>query len=105
MIFVDLIDCHIETDIVCGSIADVLHDSVVGVTTNFIMALLISVQAQKNQICFWEINGKRSVRNYVDDEKTHVLCFYNQISESAFAIFPKKCFATAEEQNANSHVI
>ena len=61
IVFVDLIDSHIESDIVCGGIADVLHDSIVGVTTDFIMALFISVQAQKNQIRFREINGEGSV--------------------------------------------
>lgn len=48
MVLIDLIDCHIEADIICGSIADVLHDGVIGIATHFIMALLISIQTQKD---------------------------------------------------------
>ena len=51
------------------------------------------------------MKGERPIRNHVDDEKAHALCFYHQIPERACAILPKKCFAPTEEQNANAHVI
>ena len=76
MIFVDLIDCHIETDIVCGSIADV-PVMIVSVFSHELHYGAAYPPSTKNQICFWEINGKRSVRNYVDDEKTCSLLYWS----------------------------
>lgn len=104
-VLVDLIHSHVEADIICSSIDDVLHDSIVGITANFIMTLLISIQAQKNQISFREINGKRAICNYINDEKSHAFGFNNQISQTALAILPKECLTTTEEQNANTHAI
>ena len=43
-IFVDLIDGHVEADVVGGSMFDVLHNGVVGVTPDQIVPLPVTVQ-------------------------------------------------------------
>ncbi len=104
-VLVDLIDGHVKAYIVCSGIADVLHDGIVGVAPDLVMALPVSVQAQKDQICLREIDRERAVRNNIDDEKTHAFCFNDQISQRAVTISPKKCLTTAEEQDAYTHII
>ena len=96
---------EVEADVIRGGMFDVLHDGVVGISTNRIMALPVTVQTEQDQIRFWQINREGSVRHHIDDEEAHFLCFHHQITQGALSISPEEGLAAAEEQDADSHII
>ena len=60
-ILVDLIYCHIEADVVGGSMLNVVHYGIVGVAANLIVLFPVSVEAEEDQIRFPQINGECAV--------------------------------------------
>ena len=50
-ILVDLIDGHVEADVIGSGFFDILHYGVIGIATDCIMALPVTVQTEQNQIC------------------------------------------------------
>lgn len=46
-ILVDLIDCHIEADIIRGCIADILHDRIIGIAADLVMASPIAIPGSR----------------------------------------------------------
>ena len=55
-IFVDLIDRHIKTDVICRSIADIFHDGIIGIPTNEVMPFPVTIQTEQDQICFRQVD-------------------------------------------------
>lgn len=78
--FVDLVDRHVEADVVRRGTLDVSHNGVVGVAADLVVALFVTVKAQKDQVGFGKINGKGAVGDYVDDKEAHLLCFDHEVS-------------------------
>ena len=105
ILLIDLVDSHIETNVVCGSIAYVLHNDVICIAADFIVTLLVTIQAEKNQVGFWKINGECSVRYNINDEKSHLLSFDYQITEITLSVFLEEGFTAAKKENTNTHII
>lgn len=104
-ILVDLVDGHVEADVIGGGMFNILHDGVVGIATDCIMTLPVAVQTEQNQVRFRQINREGTVGHHIDDEKAHLLCFYHQIPQGAFSVPPEEGLTAAEEQDADSHVV
>ena len=104
-VLVYLINRHIEADVIRGRVADVLHDGVVGVAADDVVVLAVTVKTQKYQVCFRQINGKGTVGNDVNNQKSHCLGFDYEVAQGTIAILPKKRFTAAEEQDAYTHVV
>ncbi len=64
---IDLVDCHIEADIVGCGITDIFHNEVVGVASDFVMLRPGAVQAQEDQVGFRQAERESAVGNDVDD--------------------------------------
>ena len=104
-ILVDLVDGHVEADVIGGGMFDVLHDGVVGIATDCIVTLPVAVQTEQDQIRFRQINREGAVGHYIDDEKAHFLCFHHQIPQGALSISPEEGLTAAEEQDTDSHIV
>ena len=88
-VLVDFVYRHIEADVIRGSIFDVFHNSVVSITANVVVALSVTVKAEKYQISLGKINGIRAVRYHVDYEKAYFLpSRLEQRRLSSFYILP-----------------
>src|SRR5699024_7665950 len=70
-----------------------------------IVPLPVAIQAEENQVGFWKIDGECAVRHHIDDEKSHLLRFENQVAERVRTVFPEKGFPAAEKQNAYAHIV
>ena len=105
MVLVDLVDRHVEADVIRARARDILHDGVVRIAANCIVALPVAVQAQKDQIRFRKIDGKRAVRYDIHNEKAHGLRLDNQLSQRALAVAPEEGLAAAEEEDTHAHVV
>ena len=104
-VLVYLINRHIEADVIRGRVADILHDGVVGVAADDVVVLAVTVKTQKYQVCFRQINGKGTVGNNVDNQKSHCLGFYHKVAQGTIAVLPKKGLPATEEQNAYTQVV
>ena len=104
-ILVDLVDGHVEADVIRSGVFDVLHNGVISIATDCIMTLPVAVQTEQDQIRFRQINREGAVRDYIDDEKTHLLCFHHQITQGAISIPPEEGLTSAEEQDTDSHIV
>ena len=71
-----------------GSVFDVFHDEVIGVSPDGVVTLPVPVQAQKDQIGLREVQGKGSVGDHVDDEKAHALRLDHQVPEGDVPVPP-----------------
>ena len=105
MALVDLVDRHVEADVVRTRAHDVLHDGVIGIAADLIVALPVAVQTQKDQIRFRKIDGKRTVRHDIHNEKAYGLRFDDQLSQRALAVAPEEGLAAAEEEDAHAYII
>ena len=103
-IFIDLINSHIETDIVRRGSCDIFHDCIICITTDSIMAFTISVKAKKYQISFGKVDRKRAICNNVNDQKAHCLGLFDKIPESSVTVSPHKGLSSAEKEDPDSHV-
>lgn len=59
--FVDLVDRHIEADIVGSGVLHMFHDGVVCVAPDGIVACPVTVEAEQDQIRLRQINGEGAV--------------------------------------------
>ena len=105
IVLVDLVDGHVEADIVRCRLTDIMQDRIVGVATDGVMPLPIAVQTQEDQIRFRQINGEGTVGNHIDDQKAHCLGFDDQVTERFLTVPPEKGFSSAEEQNPHAHIV
>ena len=96
-ILVDLVDGHVEADVIGCGVFDILHDGVVGIATDCIMTLPVAVQTEQDQIRFRQINREGAVGHHIDDEKAHLFCFHYQIPQSTLSIPPEEGLTAAEE--------
>ena len=87
-VLIDLVDGHVKADVARGSVFDVFHDEVIGVSPDGVVTIPVPVQAQKDQIGLREIQGKGSVGDHVDDEKAHALCLDHQVPEGDVPVPP-----------------
>ena len=104
-ILVDLIDGHVETDVVRCGVLDVFHDGVERVASDGVVAFPVAVKAQENQVRFGQVNRLRSVRDHVDNHEAHSLGLDDQIPDGQIAVSPQERLAAAEEENAGAHVV
>lgn len=104
-ILVNLIDRHVKADIARRRIPDILHNLVVGVSTDGIMPLPVAVQAEKDEIRFRQIQWKGSVCHHIDNKKSNPFGLNNQIPQGLALILPQKGLPAAEKQDAHSHGI
>ena len=104
-VFVYLIHCHIEADVVRSGAGDILHDGVIGVAAHGVVTSPVAIQTEQDKIRFRQIEGKGSVRHHVDDEEAHVLCLSHQIAQGKAAITPEESFASTKEKYAYAHVV
>ena len=105
IVLVNLVDRHIETDVTSRGIAYILQDDIVGIAPDGIVPFPVTVQAQEDQICFWQVNGEGTVGNHIDDQETHFLCFNHKIPECFFTVPPKEGLASAEEQDPHTQIV
>ena len=104
-IFVDLVNRHIQTNVISCCMADILHDGVVSVSPHGIMPLPVTVQTKQDQIRFGKINRKCPIGDNIHDQESHLFCFDYQVTESFAAVLPQKRLSTTEEQNAHTHIV
>ena len=69
------------------------------------MPLLVSVQAQKDQVRLRQIDGKGAVGDRIDNEKPHLLRLDHQIPEAFLPVSPQKSLSAAEKQDPHAHGI
>lgn len=104
-IFVDAVDSHVKTDIVRDCVLNVLHDGVVGITANGVVPLAVTVQTEQNQVSFRKLERKSAVGDNIDDQKTHFLCFDDQLPQGTVTVMPEEGFTSAKEENAHAHIV
>ena len=104
-VFVDSIDSHIKADIIRSSVLDILHYCIVGVAANYIMSFFVSVKAEQNQVGFGQVDRECTVRHNIDNQKTHLLSFNNQITNCFLAVLPQERFTATEEKDSYTHIV
>ena len=105
VVLVDLIDGHVEADIVCSCIADIMENCIVGIAPDCIVTLPVAIQAQKDKVGLRKIDRESTVGDHVDNQEAHLFSFDYKIPECLFTIPPEESLATAEEQNTHTHII
>ena len=103
--FVDLVDRHIEADIVGSGVLHMFHDGVVCVAPDGIVACPVTVEAEQDQIRLRQINGEGAVGHDVDQEKAHFLGLHHQVPHRARPVMPQEGLSPAEEQDAHPHMV
>ncbi len=102
--FIDLVDGHVEADVICGGGINILHNALVGVAAYGVVVLGIAIQTQQDEVRLRQIQCLGAVGNNVDDAEPHLPCFYYQISQAFAGVFPQKGFSAAKEEDAHAHV-
>jgi len=105
VVLVDLVDGHVEADIVCSCIADIMENCVVGIAPDCIVTLPVAIQAQKDKVGLRKIDRESTVGDHVDNQEAHLFSFDYKIPECLFTIPPEESLATAEEQNTHTQFI
>lgn len=85
---VDLVDGHIETDVVGGGIADILQDQVVGVPPDGVVPLPVPVQAEKDQVGLGQVQRVGAVGHHIDNEKAQRPGLDDQLPQSSLSVPP-----------------
>ena len=82
MALVDLVDRHVEADVVRARAHDVLHDGVIGISADLIVALPVAVQTQKDQICF------RILGTVILTDKCNLHCKHCSVNNITAVVHP-----------------
>ena len=74
-------------------------------TTMLIMSFFVSVKAEQNQVGFGQVDRECTVRHNIDNQKTHLLSFNNQITNCFLAVLPQERFTATEEKDSYTHIV